>query len=236
MKSRKKRSIRPQPADGTNRRPPRKSERAIARERYVHDDRQADRPRRPQPQIDISPRLPRPGGRGNKSKQANREEPGRGGVGRKEKDNEKARGHEHLIISSPALLISSKHRTTHQPPPHSMNPHDAPAAIASRSKQPPIAVSHRSRSRLRRHPFEAVGRRWQQRHAIEAQQIDHGHGITSKARHANVPRRRHDTIEASKQPRRLPVPRHDKRGEEAGRRGANRGKAKRMTMGNIAER
>lgn len=35
-------------------------------------------------------------------------------------------------------------------------------------------------------------------------------------------RRRHDPIKASKQPRRLPVPRHEERGDEARRRGANR--------------
>lgn len=119
----------------------------------------------------------------------------------------KGHGHGGINISSshPPHRIPSTQPA--QPPPHSRNPHDAPAAIASRSKQPPIAVSHRSRSRLRRHPFEAVGRRWQQRHATEAQQIDHGHSITSKARHANVPRRRnHDITRQASSPVGSPSP------------------------------
>lgn len=38
------------------------------------------------------------------------------------------REHEHLIISSPDLTTSSKHRTTHQPSPYPMNTlDDAPS-------------------------------------------------------------------------------------------------------------
>lgn len=117
MKSRKKRSSRPQPADDINRRPPRKSERAIARERYGHDDRQADRPSTRSRKSTSAHASPDPEGGGTSRSKQIAESRGEG-AGRKEKDNEKARGHEHLIVSSPALLISSKHRITHQPPPH----------------------------------------------------------------------------------------------------------------------
>lgn len=73
-KPRKKRSKQPQPDDAPDRRPT-----ADRREKRTSDERESgtgtmtskQTDRHPQPQIDISPRIPRPGGRGNKSKQAN---------------------------------------------------------------------------------------------------------------------------------------------------------------------
>lgn len=161
------------------------------------------------------------------------------GAGRKEKDDERTRGvwASHHLIARPPHIKQASHHTpaAASHPPHIRGTSTTPSRrhlitgqaaayrrITSESFQFP-SPSHRIRS-------SRTGR------MTEAQQINHGHGITSKARYAPASRRRHDTIEAIKQPRRLPVPRHDKRGEEAGRRGANRGKAKRMTMGNIAER
>lgn len=78
------------------------------------------------------------GGGTSRSKQINES---RGeGAGRKEKDNEKARGHEHLIISSPAPHIK---RASHHAPAaasHPRNPHDAI----------PLPSHHGASSRLRR--------------------------------------------------------------------------------------
>ena len=90
--------------------------------------------------------------------------------------------HEHLIISSPALPISSKHRITHQPPPHSMNPHDAPAAIASRSKQPPPSYHIGAAPVPLAILFEAAGTG----RATEARQIDHGIAQHPKHGHAHA--------------------------------------------------
>lgn len=99
--------------------------------------------------------------------------------------------HEYLIISSPAIHTSSKHRTTHQPAAPSNEHARRPVAIPSPSRRHHImgqavatAISHRSRSRPRRHPFEAVGRRGGRgtvRDNGTAQHLKHGHTNTNAA-------------------------------------------------------
>lgn len=139
------------------------------------------------------------------------------GVGRKEKDDEMTQGHEHIIISSPDFPTSSKHRITHQPPPHILHTSKEPArrhpvAIASRDKQPPpsyhigavpvpAAISSHPRQQDGKDDRGTADKSWPWHH------------IQSTIRS----RRWHDPIKASKQPHRLPVPRHEERGDEARR-------------------
>ena len=138
-KPRKKRSKQPQPDDAPDRRPPRKSERAIARERYVHDDKQANRPvarSRKSTSAHASPD-PEGGGQAEASRLGRAGERGQGERKRKMKDTGN-------------MSISSSH---HPPSPHqasiasrtsrryikgtSTSSRRHPVAIASRSNQPP---------------------------------------------------------------------------------------------------
>lgn len=124
--------------------------------------------------------------------------------------------HEYLIISSPALLTSSKHRITHQPAAPSKENARRPVAIPSPSRRHHImgqaaatAISHRSRSRPRRHL------------------------ITSKAWPRQ--RRSHDITRQASSPVGSPSLRHGKRGEERDDEG-RAGKGEARTTGDIAER
>lgn len=94
------------------------------------------------------------------------------GAGRKEKEDERARGawaSYHLIISSPALPTSSKHRITPpaQPSPHQRNPHDAIPSSSHHwvSSHPPPLYYIGAVPVPRRHPIRSSrAERGEERH------------------------------------------------------------------------
>ena len=157
MTRQQRRRRNPARSEAPARRPTRKSERAIARERHVHDGKQADRPaaRNRKSASARASHDPEGGGLNQASRPMRAGERGQG----ERKKMMKGHGeHEYLIISSPALLTSSKHRITHQPAAPSKENARRPVAIPSPSRRHHImgqaaatAISHRSRSRPRRH-------------------------------------------------------------------------------------
>lgn len=132
--------------------------------------------RRPQPQIDIRPRIPRPGGRGIKSSKQIEKSRGEG-AGRQEKDDEGTHGHG--ALTSHHLIRPHRIPSTppSQPPPHPRSP---PAAITSWGKQPPQPYRIGAVPVPRRHPIRSS----KAERTTETRQIDHEHGIASKARYA----------------------------------------------------
>lgn len=157
MTRQQRRRRNPVRSEAPARRPTRKSERAIAREWHgAMISKQTD------PQSAIANRHPpappttrRGGGTHQASKSGRAGERGQGEGERMMKGHGE---HEYLIISSPALLTSSKHRITHQPAAPSKENARRPVAIPSPSRRHHImgqaaatAISHRSRSRPRRH-------------------------------------------------------------------------------------
>ena len=176
-----------------------KSERAIARERHGHDDRQADRPAA-RSRKSTSARAS-PDRRAGEQVEASRpRQAGERGQDERKRKMKGHGGHEHLIISS-----------SHHPP----SPHQA--RTASRDKSPPQPY------RIGAVPvpvailFEAAGTV----RATEARQIDHGIAQHPKHGHAHAAADNDITRQASS-PVGSPSPDTKRRGEETRRRGANR--------------
>lgn len=159
--------------------------------------------RRPQPQIDIRPRIPRPGGRGIKSSKQIEKSRGEG-AGRQEKDDEGTHGHG--ALTSHHLIRPHRIPGTppSQPPPHPRSP---PAAITSWGKQPPQPY------RIGAVPvplailLEAAGTV----RATEARQIDHGIAQHPKHGHAHATVGMTPSRQASS-PVGFPVLRHEETG------------------------
>lgn len=132
------------------------SERAMSERAARHDGKQTDRHRAHNHKTSSRRRLPRPGGRGIKSSKQIEKSRGEG-AGRKEKNDERTREHEHLITRPPHIKQASHHTpAAASHPPHIQGTSTTPSRRHRITKQAAApVVSHRSRSRPRRHPIRS---------------------------------------------------------------------------------
>lgn len=135
-----------------------------------------------------------------------------------------------LIISSPAIITSSKHRITPPAPPspHQRNPHDAHHPPPSH-----YGVSNLRSRRITSEPFPSPPpsiRSSRTRRMTEARK-ETTDPLDIQIMDTPTPTPQATTSRGKQAAMSAPRPRHDKRGETTRRRGANRGKAKRGRQG-----